>query len=269
VRRKIRLLGDFELLKWQKIRHIGPAVSILNISFYKFVALEGDFAPTLLREPLRALAERFGLRGTIILSPFGINSFLAGDEPEVRAFVQELAQIAPFAGIVPKESYSENVPSKRLKVKLKKELIPSGLPVGTVNPIKATGKRIMPRELKAWLDQGKDFVLLDTRNQFEIEVGTFENALNIGVQRFRYFPKLLEQAKETMKDKPVVMFCTGGIRCEVATAVAMEQGLNDVYQLEGGILKYFEECGGAHYNGNCFVFDERRSVDPSLTPRPL
>lgn len=150
-------------------------------------------------------------------------------------------------------------------VKLKKEIIPMGRP--DVSPVEMTGDRIAPVELKKWLDENRDFLLLDTRNDYEVELGTFEKAQHLNLRHFRNFAQKLDLLPPEMKDKPVVMFCTGGIRCEKATAYALKSGFKEVYQLEGGILKYFEECRKDHYDGECFVFDHRRTVDSELKPK--
>ncbi|MDF2868065.1 MAG: rhodanese-related sulfurtransferase, partial [Gammaproteobacteria bacterium] len=125
---------------------------------------------------------------------------------------------------------------------------------------------LSPNEFKQWLDAKKDVMILDTRNAFEMEYGTFENAVNLNLEKFTQFPDAIERLDSSAKEKPVVMFCTGGIRCEKASAVMLNQGYKQVYQLEGGILNYFQQCGGAHYQGSCFVFDERVALDSNLMP---
>ena len=167
-----------------------------------------------------------------------------------------------------KESIVDHIPFKRTLVKLKTALIPFGRE-GTavpVNPAKSTGKHLAPKDLKAWLDQGDpNLVLVDTRNNYEIKKGTFKGALDWNLRHFRDFPHVLDEHKKELEGKKVVMFCTGGIRCEKATAYAQDIGL-DVYQIDGGILKYFEDVGGDHYDGDCFVFDYRVAVNPKLEP---
>ena len=239
---------------------------VCNISFYRFAALE-NLPP--LRRQLKADCQRLGLLGTLILSPEGINGFLAGSETALQDFMDLLGLIPPLAGIVPKKSFSDFVPFQHLYVKLKKEIIPFAIP--QIAPEKYTGPRLDSKTLKSWLDQNKDIILLDTRNQFEIEAGTFKGAIDLGLKTFREFPKALKNTPADWKERPVVMFCTGGIRCEKATALALQEGFKQVYQLEGGILKYFEECGSSHFRGNCFVFDERVGLDGDLKPvsRPI
>lgn len=234
-------------------------MKILNVAFYKFVELD-NLAER--RALLRARAQELGLRGTILLSLEGINSFLAGEEAAIRQFLQELRSSPEFSELEVKESWSEQIPFSRMLVKLKKEIIPMGRP--DIRPSDRTGKRLLAADFKKWLDENRDIVVIDTRNDYEVEAGTFEKAKDFQIRNFRDFGDKLKEVPEETKKKPVVMFCTGGIRCEKATALAMKEGFTDVYQLEGGILKYFEEIGGAHYRGNCFVFDNRVSVDPQL-----
>lgn len=236
----------------------------LNLAFYKFVDLD---ALTERRKFFRGLASELALRGTVLLSAEGINAFVAGEEAGVRRFVALVKALPEFADIETKESWSETLPFGRMLVKLKKEIIPFGRP--EIRPHQFTANRLKPRELKKWLDEGRDVVLLDTRNRYEIEHGTFLKAEDLGLGTFRQFPeKLQEKLKdkaEELKKKTVVMFCTGGIRCEKAGALAVSEGFESVFQLDGGILKYFEECGGAHYDGDCFVFDERVALSPDLS----
>lgn len=231
----------------------------VNIAAYKFVALS---EPEQQRQRLRDLVERLQLRGTILLSPEGINLFLAGARPAVDEFLSVLRQEAEFADLEVKESFSDHQPFNRMLIKVKSEIIAFG--VEGVNPLLRTSPKLPAQELKKWLDEGRHVHLLDTRNDYEIEVGTFHNALPAGVDNFRDFPEAVRRLPESMKDEPIVMFCTGGIRCEKAGPFMEQAGFQQVYQLEGGILKYFEECGGAHYDGDCFVFDQRVALDPSL-----
>lgn len=234
---------------------------ILNIAAYKFVSL--DDLPRL-QDALKSRCLTLQLKGTMLLAPEGINLFLAGAEDDVAAFKGELNRDARFAGIAFKHSWSEADPFGKLLVKIKKEIIPFGKP--QVNPAKQPAQRLPARTLKAWLDEGRDVVLLDTRNAFEIEHGTFENATDFALDHFRNFPHSAERADPGLKEKTIVTFCTGGIRCEKAAPYLMQQGYKQVYQLDGGILKYFEECGKAHFVGECFVFDERIALDADLKP---
>tara|TARA_B100001540_G_C15764843_1_gene623478 strand:- start:1052 stop:1633 length:582 start_codon:yes stop_codon:yes gene_type:complete len=148
-----------------------------------------------------------------------------------------------------------------MNVRLKKEIISLGLE--SIRPSESTGETISPSTFKSWLDEGREIVVLDTRNDYEVRLGTFEGAVDLNLSTFRAFPDALAKS-EIDKNQTVVMFCTGGIRCEKASAVMMQQGWSDVRQLEGGILGYFEEVGGEHWNGDCFVFDRRVALDPAL-----
>ncbi|MFY8044800.1 MAG: sulfurtransferase, partial [Rhodoferax sp.] len=208
-----------------------------------------------------------GLKGTILLAEEGINMFLAGPAEDVRAFVATLQQDPRFTDISPKESWSESQPFKKMLVKVKREIIRMDHP--TIKPADGRAPSVAPATVRRWLDQGHDdagrpVVTLDTRNDFEVDEGTFTNAIDWRLSKFTEFPSAFRAHLDELKDKTVVSFCTGGIRCEKAAILMRGEGLEHVYQLEGGILKYFEETDGAHYQGACFVFDERRAVDHAL-----
>lgn len=237
----------------------------LNISAYKFVPLPDAAA---LREVLLARALDLQLKGTILLAEEGTNLFLAGPGDAVRGFVTQLHTDPRFADISPKESWSDHQPFKKMLVKVKREIIRMDHPA--IRPANGRAPAVSPATVKRWLDAGHDdegrpVVTLDTRNDFEVDAGTFEGAIDWRIQKFTQFPQALLDHKADLQDKTVVSFCTGGIRCEKAAIFMREAGLEHVYQLEGGILKYFEETGGAHYQGGCFVFDERRAVGADLS----
>ena len=245
--------------------------AVLNISSYKFVTLND--APVL-RERLHAEALARGLKGTILIAEEGINLFLAGPGDAVRGWVDMLRQDARFADLVPKESWSDTVPFKKLLVKNKGEIIRMNHP--TIRPDErgdvGRAPAVDPTVLKRWLDQGHDdegrpVVTLDTRNAFEVDCGTFENAVDWRIDKFSEFPDAVQAHKDDFTGKTVVSFCTGGIRCEKAALYMQEAGIDHVYQLEGGILKYFELTDGAHWQGNCFVFDTREALGAQLTPK--
>lgn len=242
---------------------------ILNISSYKFVPLPDAAA---LRETLLARATALQLKGTILLAEEGINLFLAGPATAVHDFIQQLQADPRFADVAPKESWSQQQPFKKMLVKVKREIIRMNHP--TIKPFNGRAPAVPAATVKRWLDQGHDdqgreVVTLDTRNDFEVDAGTFHNAIDWRITKFTEFPPALRAHLDDLKDKTVVSFCTGGIRCEKAAILMREEGLEHVYQLEGGILKYFEEVGGTHYRGECFVFDERRTVDSALhEPQP-
>ena len=242
--------------------------TVLNISSYKFVNLPDA---TALRETLLARAQALQLKGTILLAEEGINLFLAGPAEDVRAFVSQLQQDSRFADIAPKESWSDTQPFKKMLVKVKGEIIRMNHP--TIKPADGRAPSVAPATVKRWLDQGHDdigrpVVTLDTRNDFEVDAGTFNGAIDWRITKFTEFPQALLDHKAELQDKTVVSFCTGGIRCEKAAILMREVGLEHVYQIEGGILKYFEETDGSHYTGSCFVFDERRAVAADLSAHP-
>jgi predicted sulfurtransferase len=232
---------------------------ILNIAGYRFVdLLDRDD----LRKPLQELCAKLELRGTILLSEEGINFVLAATEPNIRQFISELEKDKRFVSITLKESYTDYQPFNRMNVRLKKEIISVGM--DEIQPARFTGDAITPTEFKKWLDEGREIAVLDARNGYELRVGTFENAIDLKIKSFRQFPKATEPLLEELEDTPIVMFCTGGVRCEKASAIMLNQGFKNIYQLKGGILGYFKEVGGAHWVGDCFVFDQRVSVNPQL-----
>ena len=242
--------------------------TVLNISAYKFVPLPDTET---LRDTLLARANDLQLKGTILLAEEGINLFLAGPALAVRNFVAQLQQDPRLADLSPKESWSATQPFKKMLVKVKREIIRMDHPA--IRPAQGRAPAVSPAKLKLWLDAGVDdegrpVVLLDTRNGFEIDEGTFEGAIDWRLGKFSDFPQALLAHQAELQNKTVVSFCTGGIRCEKAAIFMREHDLPNTYQLEGGILKYFEETDGAHYRGNCFVFDERRTVDARLDPKP-
>ncbi|MDB5803462.1 MAG: hypothetical protein JWN73_784 [Betaproteobacteria bacterium] len=239
-------------------------MNYLNVSAYKFVEL-GSLES--LRADLRQRCVAAGLKGTVLLSPEGINLFLAGVEAGLRGVMAWLAADARFAGLPVKESWSAEQPFNRMLVKIKREIITMKKP--QIRPIEERAPHVDAATLKRWLDAGHDdagraVTLLDTRNAFEVEVGTFTDAIDPQIRSFSEFPATLEKLAPELQGRTVVTFCTGGIRCEKAVLYMQGQGYENVYQLDGGILKYFEEVGGAHYSGNCFVFDRRVALTPEL-----
>ena len=232
---------------------------IINVSAYLFTPLD-DLPP--LRAQLLERAVALQLKGTVLLSPEGINLFVAGTRADVDAFLATVRGIAGLERLSAKISTSASAPFGRMRVKLKREIIAFGVP--GIDPARQPSRRLAPETLKAWLDAGRPVTLLDTRNAYEIERGTFRGARAVGIARFRDFPRAVAGLPPELKDQPVVTFCTGGIRCEKAGPYLEREGFKDVYQLDGGILKYFEQCGGAHYEGECFVFDEREGLDAEL-----
>ena len=243
-------------------------MNILNVAAYRFVEL--DRLPEL-RAAFKARSEELGLKGTILVAAEGINLFLAGEAGNVEAFLKSLQADSRFAAIELKRSWSAGQPFHRLLVKIKREIVSMHRPDFHLR--ESPAPRIAPRELKRWLDEGRDLVLLDTRNQFEVDLGTFENARSLGLKSFSDFPRATPALPEELKRAPIVTFCTGGIRCEKAAPWLVSRGFREVYQLDGGILNYFEQCGSAHFRGDCFVFDQRVALDAGLrqvdtTPGP-
>jgi UPF0176 protein len=230
---------------------------VSNIAGYKFAALDN-----LRDRRARLLLLCHGLKGTILLSPEGINLFVSGSPEKIDALLGELRSWTGLEALEVKMSESEDQPFNRMLVRIKKEIIAFGVP--GIDPARRTSPKLSPHTLKQWLDEGRPVTLLDTRNDYEVKLGTFKNALPMRIDHFRDFPEAVQKLPSELKSQPIVMFCTGGIRCEKAGPFMEREGFQNIFQLEGGILKYFEECGGAHYDGECFVFDQRVGVDPSL-----
>ncbi len=241
-------------------------MSVVNISCYKFVTLSDREA---LKADLATRCQALRLKGTILLAPEGINVFLAGTREAIDAIVAILRADPRFADLAPKESLSAEPPFNRMRVRLKQEIITMKYPL--IRPEAGRAPAVAAATLKQWLDRGTDdagrpVVMLDTRNDYEVAAGTFEHAVDYRIGVFSEFPSRLAEHQADYADKTVVSFCTGGIRCEKAAIHMKALGIEHVYQLEGGILKYFEEVGGAHYRGDCFVFDAREAVSEDLQP---
>ena len=234
---------------------------VINVSSYRFVKLDKEGLPKL-REQLKEQAVALTLKGTILLSTEGINLFVAGTNEQIESFRTFLYQWPEFNDMWFKESPSAHQPFTRMLVRIKKEIIAMGH--DEIIPEQETAPYVQPEELKHWYEQGKDMLVLDTRNDYEISLGTFDDAYDPNITTFRDFPAAVEQLPEEYKNKTVVTYCTGGIRCEKAAQLMRNKGFKDVYQLEGGILNYFEKVGGEHYQGECFVFDKRVAVDADL-----
>jgi UPF0176 protein len=239
---------------------------ILNIAAYQFVHIDD---PSVVTARVRELAEIGDLRGTVLVAGEGINIFLAGAESAIRIFLDALRSDPRFNDIVVKESRSRTQPFARLKVKLKKEII--AFRRDNASPLVGRAPSVSPEELARWMEQGSDdtgrpLVLLDTRNREEAEHGTFSGALTLPIDNFTDLPDALTPHRSALADAVVVSFCTGGIRCEKAALWMQADGMDNVLQLDGGILGYFECVGGRGYDGRCFVFDERVALDPELRP---
>jgi UPF0176 protein len=229
-------------------------------ALYRFCRLE---AFEMLREPLVRFCRAHGVKGTLLLAGEGINGTVAGSEEAIAALIAHLETIPSLAGIDVKFSAASAMPFHRMKVRLKKEIVTMG--VGDIDPVDGAGAYVDPIEWNALIsDPGT--VVVDTRNDYEVAIGTFRNAVDPETKSFRDFPQWVEQHRQELEGRKIAMFCTGGIRCEKATAYVRSLGLEAVYHLKGGILKYLEEipAGESLWQGECFVFDERVSVTHGL-----
>ena len=241
-------------------------MSVQVAAFYGFTAM-AELAP--LQQDLRALAEAGAVRGTILLAEEGVNGTISGPEPGVQAVLARLRQLPGLAGLEAKFSQAPKQAFHRLKVRIKREIVTMGCP--TVKPAEQVGTYVPPQQWDA-LIRDPDVLVVDTRNAYEVAVGTFEGAIDPGTESFREFPAWVEQELrplvEQRQPKAIAMFCTGGIRCEKSTAYLLQQGFEHVHHLQGGILRYLEEVPeqGSSWQGECFVFDQRVSVNHQLEP---
>lgn len=236
------------------------STSYVVCALYKFVSLPNYKA---LRQPLQSFMEANEVRGTLLLAAEGINGTVAAKREGIDALLAWLDKQPGLDNIVFKESFDETCPFYRTKVKLKKEIVTLG--VEGVDPLNVVGTYVKPKDWNALISD-PEVVLVDTRNDYEIEIGTFKNAVDPKTKTFREFPQWAAENLDPAKHKKVAMFCTGGIRCEKSTAYMKEQGFEEVYHLEGGILKYLEEVPKEEtmWEGECFVFDNRVAVNHDL-----
>jgi UPF0176 protein len=240
----------------------------LTAALYQFVDLP-DFAE--LREPLQAWCERHAVKGTLLLAREGINGTIAGQEASVRAVLAHLRADPRLAGLPHKESWSDKPPFLRMKVRLKKEIVTLHVP--GLDPNQTVGQYVKPQDWNALLAD-PEVLVVDTRNDYEVAIGSFAGAINPNIKTFTELPAWLDAQDrlrgDAGKKTKVAMFCTGGIRCEKSTALMKMRGFDAVYHLEGGILKYLEEVPveQSTWQGECFVFDERVSVGHGLVPGP-
>jgi UPF0176 protein len=239
----------------------------LNVSAYAFVAL--DRLPGR-RETLYRQALACGIRGTVLLATEGINLFVAGAECGVREWLAQVREASSLATLEAKESWSDRLPFRRLRVKIKPEIIRMNQP--QVRPGAGRAPAVDAATLARWLDagcddEGREVRVLDTRNAFEVDAGAFEAAIDWRLNKFSEFPAALAAHRRELEGRTVVSYCTGGIRCEKAALAMQGAGLEHVYQLDGGVLRYFERLPAApHWRGRCFVFDERETLGPDLAP---
>lgn len=221
--------------------------------------------PKALRQPLLDVCEAEGIKGTLLLAPEGINGTIAGSEGGIDAVLTHIRTLPDCSDIVFKRSYAETMPFHRIKVRIKREIVTMGEPA--IDPLGGTGTYVKPTDWNA-LIEAPDTVVIDTRNAYEIKVGTFAGAIDPETDSFSDFPAWARAHRAELEGKRIAMFCTGGIRCEKSTAFLKAEGLTDVFHLEGGILKYLEEVPqeSSRWEGECFVFDERVAVGHGLAP---
>lgn len=230
-------------------------------AFYRFLDIAG---PRELRDRLQSECEARGLVGTVLIAGEGINGTLAGDAGALRSLLRWLEDTLHLpAPLEARFTEAAEAPFRRMRVRLKKEIVTLGRP--DIRPHERTGTYVSPAQWNA-LIANPDVLVIDTRNRYEVEVGTFPGAIDPGTDSFREFPAFAEGLAESSRERPVAMFCTGGIRCEKATALMLQLGFRSVYHLQGGVLRYLEEMSGSEnaWQGECFVFDTRVAVDRDL-----
>jgi UPF0176 protein len=233
---------------------------IVVCALYHFVPLDNYEA---LQQPLLACMQQHGVKGTLLLASEGINGTIAGSREGIDAVLAWLRADPRLASLDCKESFDDEIPFYRTKVKLKKEIVTMG--VEGIDPLRKVGTHVDPQDWNALISQ-PDVLLIDTRNDYEVEIGTFKGAVNPHTTSFREFPDYVRQNLDPARHRKVAMFCTGGIRCEKSTAYLKEQGFDEVYHLKGGILQYLEDVPEAEsmWEGECFVFDNRVAVNHRL-----
>lgn len=240
---------------------------IVNLSGYRFVHL--DDLPTIQAGMKEAFSE-IGMQGSVMLASEGINVSIAGTREQVTAARQWFDKDARFADLWLKESYSAEVPYRRLRIRKRTEIIAfDGQDSERLQAQRPPAPAVAPETLCQWLDESRDMTLLDTRNDYEIVSGTFPASIHLDIKHFRNFKAAVDKALEEGSldlDKPMVTYCTGGIRCEKAAPWLLEKGFREVYQIEGGLLNYLQTCGSRHWQGDCFVFDDRVELTPELQP---
>ena len=231
-------------------------------ALYRFAAFDD---PAAIRAALEARARALGIRGTLLVAGEGINGTIAGAPEAVDAMVATIRSLPGCAGLAPKYADAAAMPFHRLKVRLKREIVTLG--VAGIDAARDAGTYVSPADWNALVDD-PDTVVIDTRNGYEVAVGSFAGAIDPGTDAFRDFPAWVDAHRDELAGKRIAMFCTGGIRCEKATALMKAEGFDDVHHLDGGILRYLEEVpeGESRWRGECFVFDERVAVGHGLAP---
>ncbi|MGD1874631.1 MAG: rhodanese-related sulfurtransferase [Mastigocoleus sp.] len=235
-------------------------MSLVIAALYKFVELP-DYAEK--QHPLQDYCEEQGIKGTILLASEGINGTISGSRAGIDSVLKFLRSDSRLTDLEWKESYTESQPFGRMKVKLKKEIVTLGIP--SINPNQQVGTYVTPKEWNKIISD-PEVIVVDTRNNYEVGIGSFKGAQNPETESFREFPEYVRQNLDPKKHKKVALFCTGGIRCEKATSLMLSEGFSEVYHLKGGILKYLEEVPTQEslWEGECFVFDERVAVSHGL-----
>lgn len=249
---------------------------ITNIAGYQFTTID-DVEKVF--QKAQVICSETHIKGNIFISPEGINLGLASTQSDIEYFLQKLDSLCGLNNLLLNTTYSDYIPFKRLLIKIRSELVPTKpLPsdhpsssiikplLKNIDTAEQNAKYISNDELKEWLDAGKDITLLDMRNQFEVNLGSFENATHLAIRNFRDIIQLESEINELPKDKPLVTFCTGGIRCEKGANILANNGFDQVFQLEGGIIKYIEKYKDQHWHGECFVFDDRVCLNTDLQP---
>ena len=234
-------------------------LKISNITGYKFIPITDRKS---LQEKILKHSNKLGLKGTVLISEKGLNFSIAGENEAIQDFINFLRSDKRFSEIDIKTTYNEYQPFRKMLVRIKKEIISMG--IDEIDPFTFTGEKITPKELHEKLNNNEDIILLDTRNEYEVRLGTFEDAVDLNLDSFRDFPNKIMSLDQKMKNKEIVMFCTGGVRCEKASALMLKNGFKNVKQIDGGVIKYFEDTGGSYWNGDCFVFDDRVALDKNL-----
>lgn len=232
---------------------------ISNITGYKFIKISDK---QILKKELVAECNRLALKGTVLISDKGINFSISGTTKNIQILIKFLRKDSRFEDIDLKTTFNEYRPFRKMLVRIKKEIISMG--IDGIDPSNLTATKIDPIELVEKLDKNNDLILLDIRNEYEVRLGTFENAIDLNLDSFRDFPEQINNLKNTLEEKEIIMFCTGGIRCEKASALMIKNGFKNVKQIDGGVINYFIQTGGRHWNGDCFVFDDRVALNKNL-----
>ena len=238
---------------------MGKCMDYTTISLYKYIGIE---EPETLKEKLRNYCEALDILGRVLIGKEGINAAVSGKKESIEKFKHLLKKDKRFADLTFRELEAEKNTYHKLVVRVRKEIVVFGKKVSFKNK----ARYITPKKLKMLLDKKTDAILLDARNSYEIKLGKFKNAITLPIETFREFPEAIKKAK-LPKDKTIISYCTGGIRCEKAATYLKEQGFKEVYQLKGGIIQYMTEFPDTHFEGNCFVFDD--SLTPTFKVKPI